>query len=153
MDSSSMTLRPLAQPNRPKSFWSETQLLPQSLWCHEFGPVEGIGPLEKMQPTGPRIAKIREKTTNHDTIGCRGLPHQSSSQPDKHQLAPSKHLGNKSYCQVVWEFFLASSKCLWFFIPVSQLSFPDSLLRITPAFLTSGPSNSKSYITLRPSVF
>lgn len=61
-----------------------------------------------MQPTGPRIAKIREKcfqTTNYDTIGCRGPPQQSSSQPDKHQLAPSKHLGNKSYCQVVWEFF------------------------------------------------
>ena len=62
-----------------------------------------------MQPTGPSIAQIREKkcfqTTNHDTVGWRSLPYQNSSQPDKHQLAPSKHLGNKSYCQAVLDFF------------------------------------------------
>lgn len=145
VDSSGMKLQLLAQLNKPRSFWSETQLLPKSSRV-KFGLVEAISPLEKMQPNEPRIAKIREKTcfwtTNHDAVG-RSLPHESSYQYDKHQLASPIYLGNRSYCQLLLECFGTTQVLLIHYASFSMCG-PQTLLRITPAFLTSSPSDYES---------
>lgn len=108
-----------------------------------------------MQPDEPRIAQTREKiyfwTTNHDPVGYRIFPHQSSLQYEKHQLASPKHLGNMSYYQVA-----LGSVGIIQVVPIHYTSFSSMvhrpLLTITPEFLTSIPSDSESYIILRLSI-